>query len=179
MEFPHVGANCSYAGCADLDFLPVTCDYCTKQFCSTHGNPIAHHCDQMPERTVEATSSTKDKDYIPITKYTKPARIGPKDVRAPTKNELTDRQRQALAALKQTHQSRAPLRAAPLPKKQPAKATGNPNMAMEDRLYLSVASEAKTIVVFINKKATIGSATDQFARQLGLSMLPGKVACRQ
>ncbi|KAJ1955862.1 hypothetical protein EC988_001649 [Linderina pennispora] len=118
----------------------------------------------MPERTVEATSSTKDKDYIPIAKYTKPARIGPKDVRAPTKNELTDKQRQALAALKQTNQPRAPLRAAPVSKGQAArvaprielmklkaKATGNPNMAMEDRLYLSVASEAKTIVVFINK----------------------------
>ncbi|KAJ1951257.1 hypothetical protein FBU59_000271 [Linderina macrospora] len=112
MELPQIGANCSYAGCADLDFLPITCDYCRKMFCSV-----------------------KDENYVPVTKYTKPARTA-----APARKKQSVRVAPKIELMKLK-----------------AKATGNQNMAMEDRLYLSVASATKTIVVFINKVGATAS----------------------
>ncbi|KAJ2779318.1 spindle assembly checkpoint kinase [Coemansia interrupta] len=58
-----------------------------------------------------------------------------------------------------------------------AKAKGNSSIAMEDRIYLCINWKAKSITTFINKTSVIGNAASQFARQLGISMLPD-VVCR-
>ncbi|RXG51574.1 AN1-type zinc finger protein 2B [Armadillidium vulgare] len=47
MELPHIGEHCSYQGCNQLDFLPVTCNLCSNKFCNDHHRYEDHSC---PER---------------------------------------------------------------------------------------------------------------------------------
>ncbi|CCG22550.1 hypothetical protein CORT_0B08450 [Candida orthopsilosis Co 90-125] len=37
-----IGKNCSY--CNQLDFLPFTCEFCKKTYCSNHRTLEQHHC---------------------------------------------------------------------------------------------------------------------------------------
>jgi predicted nucleic acid binding AN1-type Zn finger protein len=43
MEFPTLGERCSQAGCGQLDFLPLKCNYCKISFCKEHANPPENH----------------------------------------------------------------------------------------------------------------------------------------
>lgn len=36
MELPDIGIHCSSESCRSLDFLPVTCFFCKKPYCSLH-----------------------------------------------------------------------------------------------------------------------------------------------
>ncbi|KAJ1824028.1 hypothetical protein LPJ60_001101 [Coemansia sp. RSA 2675] len=58
-----------------------------------------------------------------------------------------------------------------------AKATGNPSIDVDDRIYLCIKHKTKSLVVFEAKRAVIGNAAERFAKQLGLSMTPGRY-CR-
>uniref|UniRef100_A0A7E4ZS52 AN1-type domain-containing protein n=1 Tax=Panagrellus redivivus TaxID=6233 RepID=A0A7E4ZS52_PANRE len=49
-EFPDVGAHCSFTACNQLDFLPVTCQACKKQFCGVHCS--AHGCSNKDDRVI-------------------------------------------------------------------------------------------------------------------------------
>lgn len=42
MEFFYLGAHCSH--CKQQDFLPYTCDYCSKKFCNSHKLVNDHQC---------------------------------------------------------------------------------------------------------------------------------------
>lgn len=44
MEFPHLGEHCSLQSCNLLDFLPFTCDACSKIFCKDHLEYGSHQC---------------------------------------------------------------------------------------------------------------------------------------
>ncbi|KAJ2365016.1 hypothetical protein IW150_006327, partial [Coemansia sp. RSA 2607] len=109
------------------------------------------------------------------------------DVKPETRKALTSQQLAALATLKQN--GIAAERPVLWPPKEPrvsskielmrlkSKAKGNSSIAMDDRLYLCINWRAKSVTTFINKTSVIGNAASQFARQLGISMLPD-VVCR-
>ncbi|KAI3667394.1 hypothetical protein L6452_42451 [Arctium lappa] len=42
--FPNLGKHCSVDDCKIIDFLPFTCDCCSKVFCLEHRSYIAHQC---------------------------------------------------------------------------------------------------------------------------------------
>ncbi|KAJ2721188.1 AN1-type zinc finger protein 1 [Coemansia sp. Benny D115] len=193
MELPHVGKNCDYESCGVLDFLPMHCGFCDRDFCSKHGGVIAHNCPNAPQRTVDAAqrlpASTND---VPVSYYTHPPRTGPKDVRTESKKTLTGEQLAALESVKNDAAAggagsladKPAVRPTKPPRVSPkielmrlkAKATGNSSMDMKDRLYMCVRWNTKSLVVFINKRSVIGNAADRFAKQLGVTVGPEKVA---
>ncbi|XP_059163166.1 AN1-type zinc finger protein 2A-like isoform X2 [Physella acuta] len=44
MELPHLGQHCNESTCKQLDFLPMTCDACSKIFCRDHIMYKSHKC---------------------------------------------------------------------------------------------------------------------------------------
>ncbi|XP_059676201.1 AN1-type zinc finger protein 2B isoform X3 [Gavia stellata] len=44
MEFPDLGAHCSWPACQRLDFLPLKCDACEQIFCTDHIAYAQHNC---------------------------------------------------------------------------------------------------------------------------------------
>jgi len=43
-----LGQHCSLDICQQLDFLPITCQYCKKLYCKEHFLPISHQCPAPP-----------------------------------------------------------------------------------------------------------------------------------
>lgn len=52
-EFPSFGRHCSFAECHRLDFLPIRCDACEKQFCADHYSYEAHSCKDSGKKDVQ------------------------------------------------------------------------------------------------------------------------------
>uniref|UniRef100_A0A915BZ88 AN1-type domain-containing protein n=2 Tax=Parascaris univalens TaxID=6257 RepID=A0A915BZ88_PARUN len=52
-EFPGFGRHCSFAECHLLDFLPVRCDACSRDFCSTHYPYESHRCESSYKKDVQ------------------------------------------------------------------------------------------------------------------------------
>ena len=48
MEFPDLGSHCNLPTCKRLDFLPVQCPGCAKDFCSSHFPSWCHDCPTPP-----------------------------------------------------------------------------------------------------------------------------------
>eukprot|EP01135_Chromosphaera_perkinsii_P008193 Nk52_evm15s1178 gene=Nk52_evmTU15s1178 len=46
MEFPHVGKQCYFAECRQLDFLPHKCRLCHHEYCDAHYAIDAHNCEE-------------------------------------------------------------------------------------------------------------------------------------
>ncbi|KAI1315385.1 zinc finger, AN1-type domain [Mortierella claussenii] len=44
MELPSIGKHCSDSNCAQLDFLPYSCQYCKQIFCQDHWRLEGHVC---------------------------------------------------------------------------------------------------------------------------------------
>ncbi|KER32838.1 hypothetical protein T265_01128 [Opisthorchis viverrini] len=44
MEFPELGAHCSFSSCRRLDFLPVKCVGCHGLYCKEHYPYAQHNC---------------------------------------------------------------------------------------------------------------------------------------
>ncbi|XP_077290781.1 AN1-type zinc finger protein 2A-like [Arctopsyche grandis] len=53
MEFPHLGDNCSHSSCNQLDFLPMKCDSCLKNYCANHFRYEHHQCDGARKRDLQ------------------------------------------------------------------------------------------------------------------------------
>ncbi|KAJ2821987.1 AN1-type zinc finger protein 1 [Coemansia erecta] len=188
MELPDVGNRCSKEGCGRLDFLSVTCEFCTQTFCSEHGSAFAHSCSKVPQAQAAASACANE---LPISLYTHPDRGPQKHTFAESKKVLTAEQLAALEALKQSSSKPGNLYSKPKPKPKPkqqstvspkialmrlkGKATGNASIDMADRLYLSVLWQEKSLSVFINKNIGVGSAAARFSTALRLSQLPDKV----
>ncbi|KAI6188595.1 AN1-type zinc finger protein 2A-like protein [Aphelenchoides besseyi] len=43
-EFPTLGGHCAHEECNQLDFLPMKCNGCSKEFCSRHFTYENHNC---------------------------------------------------------------------------------------------------------------------------------------
>ncbi|KAJ2607047.1 spindle assembly checkpoint kinase [Coemansia sp. RSA 1804] len=183
MELPDIGSHCAFDGCSRLDFLVVSCKFCQKQFCPEHGNIVTHRCPCVPE---SGGPSVSTKGNVPITTYIRPDRGSATPVHNDTKKELSAEQAQALRQFKDANQgdkAAATKQPARPPRKSPkielmrlkAKATGNASIDMNDRLYLCIEHKEKSISVFISKRSVVGNSATQFAKQMRLSLLPGKV----
>ena len=48
-EFPTLGKQCAKQECQQLDFLPVRCTHCAKDFCKLHYQPDDHDCQNKPD----------------------------------------------------------------------------------------------------------------------------------
>ncbi|XP_067994943.1 AN1-type zinc finger protein 2B isoform X3 [Melanerpes formicivorus] len=53
MEFPDLGAHCSWAACQRLDFLPLKCDACEQIFCTDHIAYAQHDCTSAYKKDVQ------------------------------------------------------------------------------------------------------------------------------
>ncbi|KAH9504950.1 AN1-type zinc finger protein 1 [Bulinus truncatus] len=53
MELPHIGSNCEFHTCNQLDFLPFQCDGCGKTFCLHHRSRDQHNCTAPEAQVVE------------------------------------------------------------------------------------------------------------------------------
>uniref|UniRef100_A0A8C2TMS9 Zinc finger AN1-type containing 2B n=1 Tax=Coturnix japonica TaxID=93934 RepID=A0A8C2TMS9_COTJA len=53
MEFPDLGAHCSWAACQRLDFLPLKCDACERIFCTDHIAYAQHECSSAYKKDVQ------------------------------------------------------------------------------------------------------------------------------
>ncbi|KAJ2557108.1 spindle assembly checkpoint kinase [Coemansia sp. RSA 1933] len=144
-----------------LDFLAIRCKYCLKQFCADHGNIVTHKCLCIPEGGDPLV--TTDGNF-PITTYTRPDRGSAQHVYTDTKKKLSTEQQEALDRLRNTdrgEKAAAKRPKQPPPRKSPkielmrlkAKATGNPSINMDDRVYLCVQHKEASISVFINKRS--------------------------
>eukprot|EP00794_Sanderia_malayensis_P007912 gene7912-8767_t len=58
MEFPALGKQCSVEFCQQLDFLPFSCDACSKVFCVNHKERSSHQC---PESQSNKNFGSNDK----------------------------------------------------------------------------------------------------------------------
>jgi predicted nucleic acid binding AN1-type Zn finger protein len=45
LEHTNLGKHCDVADCHQRDFLPFTCDYCSKSLCTNHRTYAAHNCE--------------------------------------------------------------------------------------------------------------------------------------
>lgn len=190
MELPNTGKHCAHPNCNKLDFLPIKCGYCRKQYCSEHGSSSAHPCSGPAESSANASliqTTSADPPLPPVTIYTKPARTGIKDVKAISKKTLTSKQKQALEALKgpstktktKTTNNRAKQ---PLPPKialmqLKSKAKGNSSMDMADRVYICVKFQDKALYLFENCRVVIGAVAMRVAKMFGLC-LSSEAVCR-
>ncbi|KAM6348169.1 AN1-type zinc finger protein 2B isoform 4-T4 [Alca torda] len=53
MEFPDLGAHCSWPACQRLDFLPLKCDACEQIFCTDHIAYAQHDCTSAYKKDVQ------------------------------------------------------------------------------------------------------------------------------
>ncbi|XP_037999148.1 AN1-type zinc finger protein 2B isoform X2 [Motacilla alba alba] len=53
MEFPDLGAHCSWPACQRLDFLPLKCDACEQIFCTDHIAYAQHNCTSAYKKDVQ------------------------------------------------------------------------------------------------------------------------------
>ncbi|RMC18632.1 hypothetical protein DUI87_04528 [Hirundo rustica rustica] len=53
MEFPDLGAHCSWSACQRLDFLPLKCDACEQIFCTDHIAYAQHDCTSAYKKDVQ------------------------------------------------------------------------------------------------------------------------------
>uniref|UniRef100_A0A8C3TNN0 AN1-type domain-containing protein n=1 Tax=Catharus ustulatus TaxID=91951 RepID=A0A8C3TNN0_CATUS len=53
MEFPDLGAHCSWPACQRLDFLPLKCDACEQIFCTDHIAYAQHDCTSVYKKDVQ------------------------------------------------------------------------------------------------------------------------------
>jgi len=53
MELPHLGEQCDYKNCGQLDFLPIKCYCCHKKFCNEHFQYENHECPEKHTKDVQ------------------------------------------------------------------------------------------------------------------------------
>ncbi|XP_071520153.1 AN1-type zinc finger protein 2A-like [Panulirus ornatus] len=53
MELPHIGTHCSEPTCRQLDFLPIICNLCKKEFCVDHHKYESHNCTESYKADVQ------------------------------------------------------------------------------------------------------------------------------
>lgn len=67
-EFPGFGRHCSFSECHLLDFLPVRCDACSKDFCASHFSYDAHHCESSYRKDVQVPVCPLCGKLVPVPK---------------------------------------------------------------------------------------------------------------
>jgi predicted nucleic acid binding AN1-type Zn finger protein len=47
MEDHKLGKRCSLAECRQIDWMPISCKYCSQVFCADHYGIDSHHCEAV------------------------------------------------------------------------------------------------------------------------------------
>ncbi|CAG9537649.1 unnamed protein product [Cercopithifilaria johnstoni] len=71
-EFPGFGRHCNFDDCNLLDFLPIQCDACEKDFCSSHYSYDAHCCQSSYKRDVQVPVCPLCSKPIPVARGERP-----------------------------------------------------------------------------------------------------------
>ncbi|KAM6332983.1 AN1-type zinc finger protein 2B isoform 1-T1 [Podargus strigoides] len=66
MEFPDLGAHCSWPACQRLDFLPLKCDACEQIFCTDHITYAQHDCTSAYKKDVQVPVCPLCNTPIPV-----------------------------------------------------------------------------------------------------------------
>ena len=53
MELPHLGEQCDWKECGQLDFLPIKCYSCKNKFCTDHFQYENHECPERHTKDVQ------------------------------------------------------------------------------------------------------------------------------
>ncbi|KAM3723052.1 AN1-type zinc finger protein 2B [Dirofilaria immitis] len=76
-EFPGFGRHCNFDGCNLLDFLPIQCDACKKDFCGSHFSYDAHCCQSSYKTDTQVPVCPLCSKPIPVTRGERPdKRVG-------------------------------------------------------------------------------------------------------
>ncbi|VDK84457.1 unnamed protein product [Onchocerca ochengi] len=65
-EFPGFGRHCNFDGCNLLDFLPIRCDACKKDFCGSHYSYESHCCHSSYKKDMQVPVCPLCSKPIPI-----------------------------------------------------------------------------------------------------------------
>jgi len=65
-EFPTLGDNCSWKDCNDLDFLPIVCNFCKKNYCKVHFLPETHSCSHYKNVQADVCKKTEERYYCHV-----------------------------------------------------------------------------------------------------------------
>lgn len=68
MEFPDLGKHCSEETCKQLDFLPLKCDACKRDFCKDHFTCAAHKCPFAFKKDVRVPVCPLCNNPVPVKK---------------------------------------------------------------------------------------------------------------
>ncbi|XP_074649842.1 AN1-type zinc finger protein 2A-like isoform X2 [Tubulanus polymorphus] len=66
MELPELGQNCHKQSCKQLDFLPFTCDACSKIFCKDHIRYDEHQCSESYKKDNQVPTCPLCNKPIPL-----------------------------------------------------------------------------------------------------------------
>ena len=51
-----IGGHCAFLTCNRLDFLPIKCRFCLRDFCEEHMTPERHDCPNLPQSSITSKS---------------------------------------------------------------------------------------------------------------------------
>ncbi|KAL3085234.1 hypothetical protein niasHS_010303 [Heterodera schachtii] len=71
-EFPDSGKHCSVPDCRQLDYLPITCDACSRILCKQHRTYDAHSCTESYKKNVQFPICPLCQQTVPIKRGEKP-----------------------------------------------------------------------------------------------------------
>uniref|UniRef100_A0A915PUN5 AN1-type domain-containing protein n=1 Tax=Setaria digitata TaxID=48799 RepID=A0A915PUN5_9BILA len=71
-EFPGFGRQCNFGDCRLLDFLPIRCDACKKDFCASHYSYDAHCCQSSYKKDVQVPVCPLCSKPIPVARGERP-----------------------------------------------------------------------------------------------------------
>ncbi|VBB31479.1 unnamed protein product [Acanthocheilonema viteae] len=71
-EFPDFGRHCNFDGCNLLDFLPIRCDACKKDFCGSHYSYDAHCCQSSYKRDMQVPVCPLCSKPVPVARGERP-----------------------------------------------------------------------------------------------------------
>lgn len=74
-EFPDLGRHCSYSECHLLDFLPVRCDACGKDFCASHFSYDSHNCESSYRKDIQVPVCPLCGKPVPVNRGELPDRL--------------------------------------------------------------------------------------------------------
>ncbi|VDM96459.1 unnamed protein product [Thelazia callipaeda] len=76
-EFPGFGRHCHANSCHLLDFLPVRCDACQRDFCASHYAYDAHNCISAYKKNIQVPVCPLCGVPIPVARNERPdAKVG-------------------------------------------------------------------------------------------------------
>ena len=72
MELPHLGEQCDWKECGQLDFLPIKCYSCKNKFCTEHFQYENHECPERHTKDVQVPVCPLCDQPVPTAKGVSP-----------------------------------------------------------------------------------------------------------